>query len=104
MAFQGLKEYLVRAPMLSALEPGEDLFTYLSVSACRECHAVEGSRCATTNILRQKNFGQCRDEVFASGEVSVSAKTWYKEVALLFSSSYRLCINRVSFAVIVEEI
>ena len=31
-AFQNLKEYLVRAPMLSAPEPGEELFMYLSVS------------------------------------------------------------------------
>ena len=31
-AFQELKEYLMRAPMLTAPEPGEDLFMYLSVS------------------------------------------------------------------------
>ena len=31
-AFQNLKEYLVRAPMLSAPEPREELFMYLSVS------------------------------------------------------------------------
>ena len=31
-AFQDLKEYLTRAPMLAALEPGEDLFMYISVS------------------------------------------------------------------------
>ena len=31
-AFQGLKEYLVRAPMLLASEPGKDLFMYLLVS------------------------------------------------------------------------
>ncbi|XP_050290994.1 uncharacterized protein LOC126731318 [Quercus robur] len=31
-AFQDLKEYLVRAPMLSAPEPSKDLFMYLSVS------------------------------------------------------------------------
>ena len=30
-AFQNLKEYLVQAPMLTTLEPGEDLFMYLSV-------------------------------------------------------------------------
>ena len=30
-AFQDLKEYLTRAPMLAAPEPGEDLFMYLSV-------------------------------------------------------------------------
>ena len=35
-AFQDLKEYLMRAPMLSAPEPGEELFIYLSVSE----HAV----------------------------------------------------------------
>ena len=45
--------------MLSAPEPGEDLFMYLSVSACCECHAVEGLRCAIVNILRQQNFGRC---------------------------------------------
>ena len=31
-AFQDLKEYLTRAPMLTALEPGEDLYMYLSIS------------------------------------------------------------------------
>ena len=31
-AFQELKEYLVRAPMLTALDPEEDLFMYHSVS------------------------------------------------------------------------
>ena len=31
-AFQDLKEHLMRAPMLIASEPGEDLFMYLSVS------------------------------------------------------------------------
>ena len=30
-AFQGLKEYLTRAPMLTALESGEDLYMYLLV-------------------------------------------------------------------------
>ena len=30
-AFQDLKEYLTRKPMLIALEPREDLFMYLSV-------------------------------------------------------------------------
>ena len=36
MDFQDWKKYLVRAPILSALEPREDLFMYLSVSK----HAV----------------------------------------------------------------
>ena len=31
-AFRGLKDYLMQAPMLTAPEPGEDLFMYLSVS------------------------------------------------------------------------
>ena len=31
-AFQDLKKYLMRAPMLTTPEPGEDLFMYLSVS------------------------------------------------------------------------
>ena len=30
-AFQDLKDYLMQAPMLTALEPGEDLFMYLLV-------------------------------------------------------------------------
>ena len=32
VAFQDLKGYLMQAPMLTVLEPGEDLFMYLSVS------------------------------------------------------------------------
>ena len=31
-AFQDLKEYLTRTPMLMALKPGEDLYMYLSIS------------------------------------------------------------------------
>ena len=31
-AFQDLKEYLMRAPMLTAPKPGKDLFMYLLVS------------------------------------------------------------------------
>ena len=31
-AFQDLKEYLTRTPILTALEPGEDLYMYLSIS------------------------------------------------------------------------
>ena len=31
-AFQDLKEYLMQTPMLTAQEPGEDLFIYLLVS------------------------------------------------------------------------
>ena len=34
--FQDLKEYLVRAPILTAPKPGEDLYMYLSMSE----HAV----------------------------------------------------------------
>ena len=38
------------------------------------------------------------------GEAGVSLITRYEEVAALFSSSYYICPDRVSFAVIVEEI
>ena len=31
-AFQDMKKYLVSAPIMSALEAGEDLFIYLSIS------------------------------------------------------------------------
>ena len=31
-AFQDMKKYLVSVPILSALEVGEDLFIYLSIS------------------------------------------------------------------------
>ena len=75
---------------------------YLSVSK-HAVSAAEGSRCTTGNILCQQDFGQCRDKIFAPGEVGVSTGTCYKEVSPLFLSSYRLCINRVSLAVIVEE-
>ena len=36
VAFRDLKDYLMQAPVLTAPEPGEDLFMYLSVSE----HAV----------------------------------------------------------------
>ena len=38
IAFQDLKEHLIRAPMLTTPELGEDLFMYLSVSD----HAISG--------------------------------------------------------------
>ena len=54
-AFQDLKEYLTRAPMLAAPKPGEDLFMYLSVSD----HAVSavllwdrGSRSPCTTLVK----------------------------------------------------
>ena len=81
--------------MLTGLEPGEDLYMYLLVSE----HAVN-----VANILYQQNLGQCRHEVFASREVGISTSTCYTEVASLFPSSHHLCINLVSFVVIVEEI
>ena len=74
------------------------------VLACHECRAAEGSRCTAANILCQQNFGRYRDKVFTPGEVGVSTSTCSKEVTPLFSSSYRLYINRVPLVVIVEEI
>jgi len=52
-AFQDLKEYLMQAPMLTAPKVGEDLFMYLSVQSCCECHAFKGSRSSAACILHR---------------------------------------------------
>ena len=88
--------------MLSALKPGKNLFMYLSVFEHAMSIVLLKDQGVAANILCQQNFGRCRDELFAPGEVGVSTSTCYKEVASLFSSSYHLCIYRVSLAVIVE--
>ncbi|XP_023893521.2 uncharacterized protein LOC112005501 [Quercus suber] len=75
-AFQDLKEYLMRAPMLTALEPGEDLLMYLSVFN----HVIP-----------------------AIGKASASLDTRHEKVAALFSSSHSICPNGVSPAIVVEE-
>ena len=63
-AFQNLKEYLVRAPMLSAPEPGEELFMYLSVSE----HAV------SVVLLRDQGVQQ---PVYYISKTLVDAETSY---------------------------
>ena len=63
-AFQDLKEYLVQAPMLSAPEPGEELFMYLSVSE----HAVSAV------LLRDQGVQQV---VYYINKTLVDAETRY---------------------------
>ena len=63
-AFQELKEYLVRAPMLTAPEPGEDLFMYLSVSE----HAMSAV------LLRDRGVQQA---VYYISKTLVDAKMRY---------------------------
>ncbi|XP_030935300.1 uncharacterized protein LOC115960505 [Quercus lobata] len=63
-AFQNLKEYLVRAPMLSAPEPGEELFMYLSVSE----HAV--------SVVLLKDQG-VQQPVYYISKTQVDAETRY---------------------------
>ena len=62
--FQNLKEYLVWAPMLSAPEPGEELFMYLSVSE----HAVSAV------LLRDQGVQQ---PMYYVSKTLVDAKTRY---------------------------
>ena len=58
---------------------------YLSMSK-HAVSAAEGSRCTTGNILCQQDFGQCRDKIFAPGEVGVSTGTCYKEFPHYFQA------------------
>ena len=63
-AFQGLKEYLTQAPMLTAVDTGEDLFMYLSVFD----HAV------STVLLRDQGVQQ---PVYYISKTLVDAETRY---------------------------
>ena len=54
-AFQDLKKYLTQAPILTALDPGEDLFMYLLVSD----HTVSAVLLKDQNILYQQDLGRC---------------------------------------------
>ena len=74
------------------------------VRACRKCRASERPRSTTASILCQQNPNWHWDEVFALGEVCVSPRARYTEVAPLFSSSHRLCVDRISLIVTIEEI
>ena len=64
IAFQELKEYFMRAPMLTASEPGEDLFMYLSVSK----HAMSAV------LLRDQGAQQ---PIYYISKTLVEAKTRY---------------------------
>nr|XP_023874648.1 uncharacterized protein LOC111987173 [Quercus suber] len=64
VAFVDLKNYLARAPMLTAPEPGEDLFMYLAVSE----HAVSAV------LLRDKGIQQL---VYYISKTLVDAETRY---------------------------
>ena len=63
-AFQDLKEYLRQAPMLTALEPRDDLFIYLLVSK----HAM------SVMLLRDKGVQQ---PMYYISKTLVDTKTWY---------------------------
>ena len=63
-AFRDLKDYLIQAPMLTALESGEDLFMYLSVPD----HAVNAV------LLRDRGIQQ---PVYYISKTLVNAETRY---------------------------
>ena len=102
--FQDLKEYLTQAPMLMAPEPREDLFMYLSVSDHAVSVVLLRSRSAASFILYQQNLGRRRDEIPASGEVSIGSSSRHQKVAPLLLSSYHIRIDRVSFTVVFKEV
>lgn len=65
-----MKKYLVRAPILSALEPGEDLFMYLSVSK----HVV------SVVLMRDQGIQQ---PVYYISKTLVNAETRYSPLEKL---------------------
>lgn len=64
-AFQDLKKYLVRPPILSCLDPGEDLYMYLAMSE----HPV--------SIVLQNNQEGAQRPIYYINKTLVVAQTWY---------------------------
>ena len=104
-AFQDLKEYLMRAPMLTAPDPEEEVFMYLSVSD----HAV------SVVLLRNRGIQQ---PVYYISKTLVNAKTRYlpleklvlalvhatRKLPQILSSSYYICADQTPPIVIIEKI
>ena len=81
-------------------------FIYVPIDFRSRCkrHALERPRSVASRILYQQNLDRCRDQVLASGKVSVSIGSCHKKAAPSLSGSYCIHINQVSFTVVVEEI
>ena len=92
----------MRAPMLTTLESGEDLYMYFSVSE----HAVSAMLLKDQGV-QQPIYYISKTLVDAETrylEVGISISSHYEEATPLLSGSYYLRIDRVSFTIVGEEI
>ena len=94
----------MQAPMLTAPNPGEELFIYLSVSD----HAISVVPLRNRGIQQPVYYIsktlRRQDQVFAFREIGASPGACYQEIASVLSSSYHICVDRIPSTVIIEKI
>nr|XP_023892690.1 uncharacterized protein LOC112004688 [Quercus suber] len=104
-AFRDLKDYLVRAPMLAAPEPGEDLFMYLAVSEHASLLkryftgriAKWGTRLASFDI-RYRPRHSVKGQVLADFVAEFSPKSSGEMICCVEAGTWRVFVDGASSA------
>jgi hypothetical protein len=89
-AFQKLKEYLGRAPILSKPVVGETLYLYLSVTEGGDKFGINPvrGRDTKTSVLHKQGIVTSRNQVFAGRKNSASTNHIGQEIEAIFPSAY----------------
>lgn len=106
MAFKDLKSYLTSRPILSLLEPTEDLYMYLAVSDHTVSSVLirqhEGIQIPFT--LPQQNPSGCRNTIVASRQNDTSLRACNKKINTLLPSPHCLGTDRAPFTIPVKNV